>query len=591
MAFDGTFLSRIKNEINDNMLGAKIDKITQPSREEIILHLRRSGGGGKLLLSAGAGSPRIHFTSASPDNPKAPPMFCMLLRKHLSGAKLTGARQMGLDRILMLDFDTSNELGDMTSISIAIEIMGRHSNIIVIGPDGKIIDSVKRVDMETSSVRQVLPGMRYKLPPAQDKLNPVETPVSDILERLNARRNIELSKALMESVQGLSPIICREVAFYTTRGIETIVSDLTTQQRERLIYSLNSLKETLLHGKCTPTLVAEPNGRPRDFAFIPIQQYGASMLTRDYASCGEMLDAFYSDRDRIERIKQRSGDLLKLLVNTSDRIRRKLAAQREELKECAGREQLRIKGDLINANLYSLQKGDRIAKLSNFYSPNCDELEIELDPTLTPPQNAQRYYTLYRKAASAEKMLASLIEQGEQELLYIDSVFDSLTRASGINELESIRDELIQGKYIRRMSKGKQPKPEKLPPLRYRSSDGFLILAGRNNLQNDRLTLKDSNGNDIWLHTQKIHGAHVVIVTQGTQVPDKTLEEACIVAAFQSQARESSKVPVDFTQVRYVKKPVGSKPGMVIYDKYQTVIVDPDEELVKSLSEKYSNRT
>lgn len=586
MAFDGAFLSRIKNEIAESALGAKIDKITQPSREEIILHLRRIGGNSRLLLSAGAGSPRIHFTTASPDNPKAPPMFCMLLRKHLSGARLVNLRQIGLDRILMLDFDTTTELGDASRMTIVIEVMGRHSNIIVTDSDDRIVDSIKRVDLETSSVRQVLPGMRYELPPPQDKLNITEASASEVLERLRAGRDTELSKALMESLQGLSPIICRELAFYTTRGIDVVISDLTDDHRERLLYILNTLMSTLVEGKCTPTLIAEPDGRPRDFAFIPIEQYGASMLTRTYKSCGQMLDAFYSDRDRMERIKQRSGDLLKLLANTSDRIRRKLQLQREELKDCANREQLRIKGDLISANLYVLKKGDKTAKLINFYEPEGTESEIDLDPRLTPPQNAQRYYALYRKAASAEKMLASLIEQGERELLYIDSVFDALTRASGINELDAIRDELIQGKYIRRISKGKQMKPEKLPPLRYRSSDGFMILAGRNNLQNDRLTLKDSNANDIWLHTQKIHGAHIVIVSQGTQVPDSTLEEACIIAAYQSQARESSKVPVDFTLVRHVKKPAGAKPGMVIYDNYRTVIVNPDKDLVDSLIDK-----
>ncbi len=587
MAFDGAFLSRIKNELTDIALGAKIDKIAQPSREEIILHLRWRGGGGKLLLSAGAGSPRIHFTNSSPDNPKAAPMFCMLLRKHLVGARLANVRQIGLDRILHLDFDTVNELGDAAIITIVIEIMGRHSNIIIVGADGRIIDAIKRIDFETSSVRQVLPSIRYELPPSQDKLNLLESTAEEVIDRLRKGRDIELSKALMECLQGMSQVICREVSSYTTRGIETIISDLTENHFERLQYSLNSLIDTLKSGKCTPTLIAELDGKPRDFAFIPITQYGTAMLTREYPSCGEMLDAFYTDRDRIERIKQRSGDLLKLLVNTSDRIGRKLAAQREELKECAEREQLRIKGDLINANLYTLKKGDKMANLANFYDPDCTEIEVELDPQLSPPQNAQRYYALYRKADTAEKKLHSLILQGEQELLYIDSVFDSLTRASGISELESIRDELVQGKYIRKISKGGKPiKAEKLPPLRYRSSDGFLILVGRNNVQNDRLTLKDSKSTDTWLHTQKIHGAHVVIVSQDTPVPPSTLEQACIIAAFQSQARESSKVPVDFTQVKHVKKPMGSKPGMVIYDHYQTVIVNPDEALVKSLQEK-----
>lgn len=587
MAFDGAFLSRIVYEINSVTDGARIDKIAQPSRDEIILHLRWRGGNGKLLLSAGAGAPRVHFTNNAPENPKTAPMFCMLLRKHLSGAKLIAARQVGLDRILLLEFEAANELGDISTVTIAAEIMGRHSNIIVVGADGRIIDSIKRVDFETSSVRQVLPGIHYELPPSQDKLNPLESNAGRIMERLESGRDIELSNALMETVQGLSPIVAREIAHYATRGVETIVSGLNHDQRERLAYSLNSLINMLKTGECAPTLVAEPGGRPRDFSFMPISQYSTAMLTRDYATCGELLDAFYAERDRAERVKQRSGDLLRLLVNTSDRIRRKLALQREELKECANRELLRIKGDLINANLYAIQKGDKVAKLSNFYDSDGAELEIELDPRLTPPQNAQRYYALYRKSDTAEKKLATLIEQGEQEQSYIDSVFDALTRASGIAELDAIRDELAAGKYVRAAIKsGKTRKPEKLSPLKYRSSDGYLILAGRNNIQNDRLTLKDSRSTDLWCHTQRIHGAHVVIISQDTVIPDNTIEEACIIAAFQSQARDSSKIPVDYTLVKHVKKPAGSKPGMVIYDHYHTVIVDPDIELVKSLSEK-----
>jgi len=585
MAFDGAFLNKIKHELA-SAIGFRIDKISQPSREEIMILLRGRGGVRRLLLSAGAGSARIHFTNISPENPKTPPMFCMLLRKHLSGARLAAMRQIELDRILFLDFEASNELGDPVMLTIAVEIMGRHSNIVVIGHDKRIIDSIKRIDLETSSVRQVLPGMLYETPPAQDKLNPLESSPAQIMEQIRSGRDIELSNALLERVQGVSPIVCREIAHFVTRGVETNVHALSDSHVERLCYALGIFIDGLKSGQCIPTIVCETDGRPRDFTFMPVTQYGAVRLTREYTTCGGLLDAFYSERDRMERIKQRSGDLLKLLANTSDRIRRKVAIQREELKECAGREQLKIKGDVISANLYAIQKGDKIAKLPNFYDPDGAEIEIPLDPRLTPPQNAQRYYALYRKADTAEKKLASLIEQGEQELLYIDSVFDALTRSSGLGELDAIRDELIQGRYLRQNKSAKRQKNEKLPPLRYRSSDGHLILAGRNNTQNDKLTLKDSRNTDIWLHTQKIHGAHVVIIDNGTDITDRAIEEACAIAAYQSQARKSSKIPVDYTLVKHVKKPAGSKPGMVIYDHFKTVIVDPDEELVNSLAEK-----
>ncbi len=587
MALDGLFLSRIKNEIEAVALGSRIEKITQPSRELLIFALRWRGGSGKLLLCAAPEGPRIHFTATAPENPKTPPMFCMLLRKHLSGSKLVAVRQVGMDRILHLDFEATNELGDLVTLTVAVEIMGRHSNIVVIGPEGKVLDAVRRVDLETSSVRQILPGVRYVLPPMQDKLNLAETDSTAILASLDSGKNVELSKALMDVLQGTSPLVCREIAHYATRGMEMLHSDLDHQQRQRLTFALDGLINTIKTGGVTPTMVLEPKGKPRDFSFIPIHQYGTAMLTKEYESCSILLDNFYTDRDRIERVRQRSGDLLKLLANTSDRIARKLAVQQEELKECAQRDELKMMGDLISANLYSLQKGDTKAVVQNFYHPQGKEIEIPLDPLLTPPQNAQRYYALYRKADTAEKMLIKLIAQGTEELAYIDSVFDALTRAAGEADLDAIRRELAAGGYVKRSSLSKQgQKEQKLAPIRYRSTDGILIMVGRNNLQNDQLTIKEAKAQDLWLHTQKIPGAHAIISTQGKEIPKTTIEQAAIIAAYNSKARNSTKVSVDFTPVKYVRKPNGAKPGMVIYDTYQTILVTPDEELVQSLLEK-----
>jgi predicted ribosome quality control (RQC) complex YloA/Tae2 family protein len=585
MAFDGAFLSRVKNEIEQTALGAKLEKIAQPSRDELVLHLHRRDGGGRLLLSAGAGGPRVHFTAKTPENPLAAPMFCMLLRKRLAGARLGAVRQIGLDRILFLDFDAYSDLGDPVTVTLAAEIMGRHSNIIAIGPDGRVMDAIRHVNAETSSVRQVLPGIRYELPPLQGKLNPMEASADEILARISGR-DVELSKALLERLEGLSPIVCRELAHYATRGVEVNASDLTQAHRERLAFALGNFSQGLREGACEPTLVAEPSGRPREFTFIPVSQYGPAMLTRAYASCGELLDAFYAERDRMERVKQRSGDLLRFLANASGRLRRKLALQAEELRACAERDAYRVKADLINANAHALAKGMEKARLQNFYDESGGALEIALDPRLSPAQNAQRYYALYRKAATAEKALTEQMAQSEAELAYIDSVFDSLTRAAGIAELDAIRDELVQGRYLRRQGGKKDARrPQKLPPLRYRSSDGFLILAGRNNAQNDQLTLRESKPDDIWLHTQKIHGAHVVIATQGTAVTQRALEEAACIAAYQSQGRESGKVPVDYALVRHVKKPAGARPGMVTYANFKTLLVSPDERLVESLAE------
>lgn len=585
MALDGIFLSRLRFEIEQQALGARVEKVAQPAREELVLHLRWRGGNGKLLLSGSNSSPRVHFTQTAPENPKVPPMFCMLLRKHLGGAKLAAVRQIGLDRILHLDFETTNELGDPVSVTLALEIMGRHSNIILIGQGGRILDAIRRVDMEMSQVRQVLPGITYVLPPAQDKLNLYEAEAGQVAERLRSGRDVELSKALMDALMGVSPLLCREIAHYAARGAEHTVSALSGEHWERLSFFLNQLIQMVREHRSVPTMVQDPDGRPRDFSFLPIHQYGASVLTKEYPACCDLLDAFYRERDRSERMKQRSGDLLKLLANTSDRITRKLAAQRQELEDCKNRQELREKGDLLNANLHSMEKGQEKVVVENFYLPDSPPVEIPLDKRLTPSQNAQRYYALYRKADTAEKKLRELLVRGEEELQYVDTVFDALTRAASEADLNAIRGELAQTGYLRRAGKNKARREEKLPPLRYRSSDGYLILAGRNNLQNDRLTLKDSKNYDLWLHTQKISGSHTVVVSQGGEIPKTTIEQAAVIAAYNSKARESTKVPVDFALVKHVKKPQGAKPGMVIYDNYQTVMVDPDEQLVHSLEE------
>lgn len=588
MALDGIFLHFLTRELQ-GFIGARVDKIVQPSREEIILHLRGRGTSGKLLLSGGAAAPRVHFIEHAPENPKAPPMFCMLLRKHLSGGRLIKAEQAGLDRILRLEFEARNELGDPVRLRMLLEIMGRHSNLIVAGEDGKIIDAIRRVDITTSRVRQVLPGMTYQQPSSQNKISLLEAEPSAILERLEQGREIELSKALMEHVEGFSQLICREAAHFATRGVEVPATRLSREQTERLHFFLQQVTETLREERPTPTMVLEPDGCPRDVSCLPVHQYGTSMITREYPSCSALLESFYADRGRMERVRQRSGDLLHLLASSSGRIARKLVYQREELIQCGDREQFKQKGDLINANLYHIRQGDSKARVENFYD-NGAELDIELDPRLSPTQNAQRYYALYRKADTAEKHLNQLIVQGEEELVYLDSVFDALSRADGEAELDAIRQELRGSGYLRRISRpapGKKPaKAQKIPYLRYRSSGGYLILCGRNNQQNDRLTTKEAEKQDLWLHAQKIPGSHVIIRGAGEEIPDATLEEAAVIAAYHSKGRSSSKVPVDYTRVRHVRKPGGAKPGMVIYETHETILVEPDEELVRSLEEK-----
>lgn len=585
MALDGAFLSLLREEIERSVLDARIDKIYQPSKEEIILLLRGREGAHRLLLSANASGARVHFTKETVENPKSPPMFCMLLRKYLGSGRLVAVRQQGMDRILFLDFETYNELSDRVTVTLAVEIMGRHSNIIVLDQNGKIIDAIKRVNEDMSSVRMILPGLIYELPPAQDKLSLLRDDISEIVARVKNGRDGELSKCILGAVEGVSPLLTREMADYVTRGEHKFKSELADAQYDRLFFSLSQVRKVLAEHQPTPTMVLDLEGKPKDFSFVEIRQYGHMMLTREYETLSSLLDDFYRERDRMERMKQRSHDLLKFIVNLNDRIVRKLDLQRQELAQSKNRERLKICGDLLSANLYQLQKGMSLARLENFYEEGAPEVEIPLDPALTPVQNAQKYYAEYRKADTAEKKLKELIEQGERELVYVDSIFDAITRTNSESELAAIKAELAEGGYIKNIRARKQ-KPEKLKPKRYRSSDGFTILVGRNNVQNDELTLRTARGNDMWLHTQKIPGSHTIILSEGKEISDRAIEQAAVIAAFNSRAQDSAQVPVDYTPVRYVKKPNGAKPGMVIYETYRTAYVTPQRELVEALEEK-----
>lgn len=590
MALDGTLLRQIRHELESCLIGARIDKIHQFSREEMIFVLRlpqptEDGSRTvKLYLSAGADSPRIHLTSASFENPKSPPMFCMLMRKYLGSAKLVEIRQIGLDRILHLVFETRNEMGDLIQLTVAIEIMGRHSNIILIDETGRVIDSIKRIDDTMSSVRPILPGVRYTLPPAQDKLDLIDVTPEQIEQRLRNGKDTPLSKALLSAVQGVSPIVCREIANYVFLGDDRVISEMTENHFDRLRFFLTKVIDYAKNYTGTPTSVIDSRKKPVDFSFMDIHQYDGSMFTRTYDTYSQLLDDFYTQRDNIQRMRHRSADLLKVLANTADRIARKLSLQQKELADCSDRETWKIYGDLINANLYSIEKGDRTATLINFYDENQAEVTIPLDPRKTPAQNAQKYYGEYRKADTAEKKLRELIEEGQQEAIYIDSVFDALTRAQTNDELSAIRAELAEQGYLRKKGPApKKGKETKLAPKRYRSDDGFLILVGRNNVQNDQLTLKDARGRDVWFHTKNIPGSHTIVVSDGQEVPDSTLNQAAIIAAANSKAADSAQVPVDYTLIKNVKKPRGAKPGMVIYVNYQTAYVTPDFELEKRL--------
>lgn len=578
MALDGIVLNLLSNELNEKLIGAKVTGIHQPSKEELLISFRtKDNNNYRLLISSSASSARINFTDAVIDNPKAPPMFCMLLRKHIGSAKFLGIEKFGLERYIHLCFQTYNELGDLVTLKLAVEIMGRHSNIILIGSNGKIIDSIKRVTADMSSVRQVMPGMTYTFPPEQSKSNILDLDEMDFAEKLVNGKDIPLSKALMDNINGISPIVAREISFYVVGDSDCVVSELTDENFERLFKVLDVISKNVSENKCAPYIVYDENDHPIDFTIMYVRQYGDAYKIKKCGSFSKMLDEFYSEKTSADRMKQRSSDLFRFVVNLNDRLSRKLDIQRSELEKSEKRDDLRIKGDLINANISIIQKGMTSVLLENFYDNN-NLLEVKLDPRITPSQNAQHYFSEYRKADTAERMLKNLIAKGEEELSYIESVSDLLSRARSEDEVLAIKEELINQGYIKIRFK-KLMKPVKITPKTYVSTDGFKIICGRNNIQNDKITFKEAKKNDIWFHTQKIHGSHTIIITEGKDVPPTTMEQAALIAAYNSKGRDSTLVPVDYTEIKNVRKPSGAAPGKVIYEHYKTAFVRPSQYL------------
>jgi len=597
MSFDGGYLRKITLEL-ESFIGARIDKISQPARFMLVFLLRGFSGNKKLLFSADPSTPRIHFTSTAIENPASPPMFCMLLRKKLGGGKLIGVEQSGLDRVLTLRFEASNELGDKVEYSLIFEIMGRRSNVVLLDNTDKIIDALKRVDFVASETRPILPGMRYPFLPAQDKLDITLAEPDKIFSAVTAHSPIALSKAVSQSLQGISPVVAREISFLVCGSCDPAVGDLSESQLLTLRKELISLKNALLPGGGIPTLIISSADSslvptPCEFSYIPLKQYPENSFTHiNPGSFSELLDLFYHDKDAAEGIRQSALRLDKLLHSVHNRLTRKLAVRREELLKSEDRDRLRKYGDIISANFYSISQGDRMLKAVDFFSEEDPQpvLEIPLDPRLSPSKNAQKYYSEYRKQSNAHALLLGLVEECERELAYIDSAIDELSRCKSEAELAEIREELVGQGYLEgRAPSGRKgravSKKRELTPLKYISSDGFVILCGRNNLQNDRLTLKTARSSDIWFHAQKIPGSHTVVISEGKPVPDTTLTEAAVIAACNSKGCRSAKVAVDYAPIKNVKKPNGSPPGMVIYEGYNTAYVSPDTSLADSLLE------
>ncbi len=582
MALDGIYLSCIKNEIKPEAVMMRVEKVHQPSKEEIVLVLRGRNGAKKLLLSARSNSPRVHFTNCTFENPKTPPMLCMLFRKYLTNAMITDIRQYESDRILFIDFDATDEIGEKIKLTISVEIIGQHSNIILIDGNNRIIDSIKRVDINKSLTRQILPGLEYVLPKNQQKTNLSECKIDELVEKVLQEENKYLSTSLMNEIQGISPIVSREIVSLSA-GDDIYCYSVNEEIKQKLKCVLSDIQKGLKNNSLGAYIYFGEEGKPKDFSFVEINQYGSLGECKKQESFSALLDEFYFEKDRIERTRQKSGDLFRMLNTTLARISKKINLQKVELEKCEDKDDLKIKAELINAYQYMLEKGSSVYEVENYYDEN-KIIKIKADPALSPNANSQKYYKEYRKAKTAEVMLVRLIEENEQELVYIESVIDELTRSETEAEINEIRRELSENGYGKKKIKQNEKKKSKpLDPIEYVTSDGFKVLVGRNNVQNDFLTFKKAKSNDMWLHTKDIHGSHVIIVCENREISDKAIEEASVIAAYHSKARESYQVPVDYTFVKNLKKPIGAKPGKVIFNSNYTIIANPDINLINLL--------
>ena len=578
MPLDAICLQGVVEELAPQLTGSRIEKIQQPARDQIILLLR---GSRRLFLNAGANQPRIHLTEQLRDNPSQPPMFCMLLRKHLSGGIIESIRQEPLERVVTLTVLASDEMGERSRFTLVWEGMPRRANLILCDRDGRIIDCLRRVDLEAEQDRQVLPGLFYRLPTRQDKRSPLSVTEEEFAALLGrAAPDAPLDGWLLDTFTAISPLVAREL---TVRACGN--TDAPASQGNALWDVFSRWQRDVNGNTFTPTLIKR-NGSLADFTYGPVTQYGTYAETEVYDSFSHLLDDFYEKREQAERVKQKGRDLLRTATTARDRVRRKLAAQEKELAACLDRDHLRICGELITANLYRMERGQSRLTAQNYYDENCAYMDIPLDVRLSPQENAARYFKQYAKAKTAEKYLTAQLQKGGEELQYLESVLQELAQAESEQDFNDIRTELTDGGYLRGRDK-KQPGFQRASkPREFRSSAGLRILVGRNNRQNDRLTTKDADKRDVWLHTQKIHGSHVILCTGGAEPDERSLMEAASLAAYFSQAQSSTKVPVDYTPVKFVKKPAGAKPGMVVYTTYQTMLADPDEELVKRLSVK-----
>lgn len=578
MPLDAVSLRALVEELRPRLLNLRIDKVQQPARDQVILLLR---GNQRLLLNAGANAPRLQLTALPRDNPAEPPMFCMLLRKHLVGARVADITQPGLERLVRMELDVTDDFGQPGHRTLVLEAMGRRSNLILLDGEGRVIDCMRRVDAEMSAARQVLPGLFYEQPASTGRLPFLEETAEGFGEKLaQANPEVQLDRFLLDTYFGIAPLMARELAFRACGETDGRLCGLDDAGKERFMSAFSQFTEAVKENRFTPVMLKR-DGAPFEFSALPVHQYGSAAETETFESFSALLDAFYEAREKQERVRQRGADLIRTATTARDRVRRKLALQEKDYAATQERDSLRLSGDLITANLYRMERGQSKLVCQNYYDEHLAEITIPLDPLLTPQQNAAKYYKRYTKAKTAEKYLREQMALARRDLAYLESILQEIQQAETEQDFLDIRNEMRDAGFIRKQ--GKKVPQRSSRPREFKTSGGFRVLVGRNNRQNDKLTLKDADYRDLWFHVQKLHGSHVILCSGGQEPADQDITEAAMLAAYYSQATDSANVPVDCTQVKNVKKPAGARPGMVIYSTYRTVNVTPEEGLVKRL--------
>ena len=591
MALDGLVIHSIVDELHKKLLGGKIDKVYQPENDEVVLHIRNNKENFKLVLSCSASNPRVYLASDyKKENPINAPMFCMLFRKYIQGGNIVNVSQVDFERIIKISVESFDELKEKTTKDIIIEIMGRHSNIILThSSNNKIIDSAKRIPPSVSRVRQILPGQTYVLPPKQDKLNPItDISLNSFVDTLSSF-NGPIFKAIYSKFLGISPVIAKEICFRANIDENLLVSEISSDDISKIYREFHNLFKYIKDNIYNPCMVIDTSiDKVLDFSCINLSLFSNLSIIND-DSISKILENYYATKDIKDRIHQRSSDLRKSIFIKLDRLYNKLNKQEKELIESENADIYKIKGELITSYIYMIEKGMESVEVANFYDPEYKNIKISLNTNFTPSENAQKYFKKYNKLKTAKKEITSQMEITKEEIDYLENIMLSIENCENLAELMDIREELGKVGYLRSKNNSKKETKLTTKPHEFVSSNGFKILVGKNNKQNDHLTLKVASNEDIWMHTKNIPGSHVIIKTEGKEVPDETIFEGAMLAAFFSKSKMSSQVPVDYTKKKNVKKPNGAKPGMVIYDTNNTIYVTPTEELVAKLKSKFDN--